>query len=64
MPAEGFSFVNLAILVVVALIVVPGYRWLRTTVSANRRQRWAREDADYRAAVEGQDTGPTPPDGD
>jgi hypothetical protein len=62
MPAEGFSFANLAILVVVALVVVPGYRWLRSTVSTRRRERWAREDADYRAAVEGNDAGPTPPE--
>lgn len=53
MPAEtGFSFVNLAILIVVALVVFPGYRCLRTSISTQRRERWAREDAAYRAAAE------------
>ena len=53
MPAEtGFSFVNLAILVVVALVVFPGYRWLRSSISTQRRERWAREEAAYREAVE------------
>ncbi|HNV13409.1 MAG TPA: hypothetical protein PKI09_09255 [Dermatophilaceae bacterium] len=63
MPTEGFSFVNLAILAVVALIVVPGYRHLRGTVSARRRERWAQEEADYRAAVENQDPGQDHPAG-
>jgi hypothetical protein len=57
MPSEtGFSVVNLAILLVVALVVVPGYLRLRRVVSVQRRQRWAEEDAAYRAAVESRDT--------
>ena len=51
-PETGFSFVNLAILVVVALVVFPGYRWLRSSISAQRRERRARAEAAYRETVE------------
>jgi len=40
----GFSWVNLAILVVVAAVVWPLYQKLRGSVSQGRRERWAREE--------------------
>ncbi|HRW18900.1 MAG TPA: hypothetical protein P5181_08655 [Dermatophilaceae bacterium] len=51
----GFSFVNLFILLAVAAIVVPAYLRLRAKLSRDRRARWAREDEEYRAAVEARD---------
>ncbi len=58
MPAEGgFSFANLAILLVVVIVVVPLYRRLRVGISTRRRTRWAAEDAAYRAAVDGEGRG-------
>ncbi len=40
----GFSWVNLAILVVVAVVVWPLYKRLRSSISRRRRERWAREE--------------------
>lgn len=40
----GFSWVNLAILVVVAAVVWPLYQKLRRSISQGRRERWAREE--------------------
>jgi len=40
----GFSWVNLAILVVVALVAWPLYKKLRASISRSRRERWAREE--------------------
>jgi len=40
----GFSWVNLAILVVVAVVVWPLYKRLRRSISRSRRERWAREE--------------------
>ncbi len=54
-PETGFSFVNLAIVAAVALVVVPAYRRLRDSMSRRRRERWAAEDAAYEALVAGQD---------
>ena len=50
-----FSFANLAILLVVAVLIVPGYLKLRVALSRSRRERWARQEAAYRDSVEGQD---------
>ena len=47
-PASpGFSWLNLGILLVVAAVVYPLFRLLRRRVSESRRERWAREEADW-----------------
>ncbi len=47
-PQGGFSWVNLAIFVVVALVVWPLYKKLRASISRGRRERWAREEEQQR----------------
>ncbi|MEP6649026.1 MAG: hypothetical protein ABJA74_03820 [Lapillicoccus sp.] len=46
MPWQGFSVTNLVILIAILAVLWPVMRWLRRTVSANRRKRWAREGDD------------------
>ncbi len=55
--SAGSFLVNLLVLVVVVGVVWPAMRLLRRRISRDRRARWAREDAAYRAQVEGTDGG-------
>ncbi len=41
---EGFRWVNLLVLVLVALVAWPLYTALRSSISRRRRERWAREE--------------------
>ncbi len=41
---QGFSWANLVILIVVALVAWPLYKTLRSAISRNRRERWARQE--------------------
>ncbi len=40
----GFRWVNLVVLVLIALVAWPFYKKLRSSISENRRARWAREE--------------------
>ncbi|MCU1538878.1 MAG: hypothetical protein JWP82_3229 [Humibacillus sp.] len=52
---HGFSFTNLLILLVVAAVIYPVQKRIRETLSRQRRERWAREDAAAQARLEERD---------
>ena len=45
-PAQGFSWANLLILVVVVAVLWPLLRYLRRRLSRQRRRRWAQDERD------------------
>ena len=51
---NGFSFTNLLILVIVIAVLYPVQKKIRDTLSRQRRERWAREDAAAQARLEQQ----------
>lgn len=48
-PSRGFSWINLAILVIVVAVAWPLLKRIRKRASESRRARWARDEAEREA---------------